>query len=162
MKKYILIFTAAAFYCSCANSKHEETNADTDSTRTDTVEDATKVEEKQDMPVEKKCYAWINKKDTITLTIEKAGNVVTGNLDYSWFEKDSNHGTIKGEMKGDTLFADYTFMAEGMESVRQVFFIQKGNDLVEGQPDYEKNPEGPYKGKDVMFKGTTLKPVDCK
>jgi hypothetical protein len=35
-------------------------------------------------------------------------------------------------MHGDTLFATYTFFAEGTQSVRDVAFLKKGADLEEG------------------------------
>ena len=35
-------------------------------------------------------------------------------------------------MKGDILVADYTFMSEGVQSVRQVAFRQQGNSFIEG------------------------------
>ncbi len=66
------------------------------------------------------------------------GNLVTGELVYDYFEKDKNTGTIKGEMKGDTLFAEYIFMSEGINSVREVAFLQKGDDLIEGYGDVEE------------------------
>ena len=66
------------------------------------------------------------------MNIIKDNNIVTGNLTYDYYEKDKNKGTIKGELKSDTLFADYTFMSEGIESVREVVFINTAGGWVEG------------------------------
>jgi hypothetical protein len=51
---------------------------------------------------------------------------------YHYFEKDRNTGTLKGQMNGDTLFATYTFMSEGKESVRNVAFLKTENEMKEG------------------------------
>ncbi len=68
----------------------------------------------------------------------QTGNLVTGELVYDYFEKDKNTGTIKGEMKGDTLFAEYMFMSEGINSVREVAFLKKGDSWIEGYGDVEE------------------------
>lgn len=81
---------------------------------------------------EQNCYAYIKNKDTATLTTMRSGHIVTGELRYQLFEKDSNAGSIKGEMRGDTLVADYTFKSEGKNSIRQVAFLQKDGKLAEG------------------------------
>lgn len=78
------------------------------------------------------CYASIEGKDTLSIRIETLGNDVRGQLSYNFFEKDDNEGTFKGEMHGDTLIADYTFQSEGVESVRQVVFLQENGGFVEG------------------------------
>ena len=92
----------------------------------------TKVEEGM---AQNTCYRSIFKRDTVTLQFEVNNNIVTGNLVYNLFEKDKNSGVITGQMKGDTLLVEYTFMSEGMNSVREVAFLKKGNNLVEGYDD---------------------------
>jgi len=78
------------------------------------------------------CYTYIKNRDTASLTTLMSGHIVTGELTYKLFEKDSNKGSIKGEMRGDTLFADYQFNSEGRQSIREVAFLQKDGKLVEG------------------------------
>lgn len=78
------------------------------------------------------CYASIAGNDTLSLRMELLGNDVTGELSYNLFGKDGNEGTIRGEMHGDTLIADYTFTSEGIESVRQVVFLRENDGFVEG------------------------------
>lgn len=128
--------------------------------RTDTVADATDVE-KEKVEIVRNCYAWIKGKDTIALSLERTGNMVTGEMNYLWNEKDSNHGTVKGEVRGDTLVLDYTFMAEGMESVRKEFLLKQGEGYVIGQIDYGHDQE-PYQAKNARYKGEMLKKIDCK
>ena len=115
----------------------------------------------------KECYQAILKKDTISLTLNiKNGQLSSGNLSYNFFEKDKNVGTIVGDFKGDTLTANYTFMSEGVSSVRQVAFLKKGNIYVEGYGDVVIDNKGKVTFKDtkqLKFDGkTVLSKVDCK
>lgn len=89
----------------------------------------TKVEEPV---VQNARYRSIFNRDTVTLHLEVNNNKVTGNMVYNLFEKDKNSGVIAGQMKGDTLLAEYTFMSEGLNSVREVAFLKKENNLIEG------------------------------
>ena len=93
-----------------------------------------------------------------------AGNLVTGNLTYKLFQKDKNEGTLQGTIKGDTLIADYKFMSEGTESVREVAFLKKGNDFIEGYgAAEEKNGGMIFKNANTInySSNVILKPVEC-
>ncbi|SFG94095.1 hypothetical protein [Pedobacter insulae] len=90
------------------------------------------VDHKTPSTTKQSCYAYFNNKDTASLTIITSGHVITGELSYRLFEKDGNKGTMKGEMRGDTLVADYLFDSEGRQSTRQVAFLKKGGKLLEG------------------------------
>ncbi len=83
------------------------------------------------------CYGYKTAKVTISLQARTIGDSVTGTLIYNYAEKDDNTGTFKGTFSGDTLFADYTFTSEGMETVREVAFIRNGDKLKEGYGDVE-------------------------
>ncbi|MCW3115193.1 MAG: hypothetical protein JWR18_3589 [Segetibacter sp.] len=83
------------------------------------------------------CYQYANTKDTITLKLVHIGEAITGTLVYNIYEKDKNKGTIQGKMEGDVLVANYTFMSEGITSVRQVAFKMNGNDFIEGYGETE-------------------------
>lgn len=111
------------------------------------------------------CYILENKKDTVSLKIIIDKNKVSGDLLYQYSEKDRNTGTIQGEMKGDTLFATYTFMSEGKESKRDVVFIKNGDELMEGyaiinsttgEPDFTNHSEIKFDDKFI------LKKSDCQ
>ena len=110
------------------------------------------------------CYAYTANKDTITLRLTVTGAAVTGELAYKLFEKDKNTGTIQGGMKGDTLLADYTFMSEGTESVRQVAFLRGGDTFTEGYAAVRQEGSRMVfeKTGDLKFNGNTaLKKVSC-
>ncbi|HEV8080223.1 MAG TPA: hypothetical protein VGP43_05900 [Chitinophagaceae bacterium] len=110
------------------------------------------------------CYAMITGKDKVLLHITITENKVTGDLTYSFSEKDKNSGTINGQMKGDTLNADYKFMSEGKVSDRQVLFLKNGDQFTEGygkvnlttgQPDFTDKAA-------IKFEGNViLKKTDC-
>jgi len=86
------------------------------------------------------CYSYTNKKDSVLLHANVGDSAVTGNLYYNFYEKDKNNGTITGKMKGDTLLADYTFMSEGKQSVREVAFLLTDSTAKEGYGEMiEKN-----------------------
>lgn len=97
---------------------------------------------------EQTCYAYVKGKDTAQLKLITTGIVSTGELNYKWFEKDKNMGSIEGEMHGDTLVANYTFNSEGQQSVRQVVFLKKGNQFLEGFGDVEEK-DGKVRYKDL-------------
>jgi hypothetical protein len=112
------------------------------------------------------CYQYIKNKDTASLKINIEGEELTGNLNYNLFEKDRNSGTIAGEMKGDTIIAEYTFDSEGMRSVREVVFVKRADGNI-----YEGTGEVMEKGGKMVFKDrSTLKfslamvftKTDCK
>ena len=89
---------------------------------------------------------------------------VNGKLSYNITGKDKNEGTLIGNMKGDTLIADYTFMSEGVSSVREVVFLQKDGTLIEGYGDVvDANNKVTFKDKKKLkFDAkNTLTKSDC-
>lgn len=109
------------------------------------------------------CYTFKNDKMLVTLHTDVVGTKVTGHLSYNYAEKDDNSGTIVGEYKGDKLFADYKFVSEGSESVREVSFIKTGNILIEGYGDVEENGgKVTFKNKDgLTYNGSNLAETPC-
>ena len=73
---------------------------------------------------------------------------MTGELVYRLYEKDRNQGSLAGQLKGDTLLAEYRFQSEGSQSVRQVAFLKKGDAYLEGFGEVEER-EGKTVFKDV-------------
>lgn len=100
------------------------------------------------------------KKDTILMNLTMKGNqMLSGKLIYNFYEKDKNEGTLIGELKGDTLLADYTFMSEGISFVRQVVFLKKGNTYIEGYGDVIEEASGKVAFKDrkqLKFDGKSI------
>ena len=144
MKRSFLLLTAVVGILGACNSESSN-NKTTDSTEIiaeDTTFTATKAADQQGQ----NCYAYTKNKDTVTMTLDVNGEEYTGKLNYKLFEKDKNNGTFAGEMKGDTLIAEYTFDSEGMRSVREIVFLKKDGQFHEGFGEITE------KGSKVMFK----------
>lgn len=94
------------------------------------------------------CYAGSSGRDTIVLSLTITGDNIIGSLNYNFYEKDRSHGSVSGRTAGDTLIADYIFTSEGLQSIRQVAFLKKGNTLTEGHGDMEE------KNGKMVFKNT--------
>lgn len=88
--------------------------------------------------VSESCFSYFKDNNKVLMHITIVDNLVSGDLLYEYAEKDKNIGKIKGEMIGDTLFADYTFKSEGINSVREVAFLKKGDIWIEGYGDVEE------------------------
>jgi len=122
--KVIIFLILASLSASCNSQKN-----DADKTASQ------QVSTKEASPIN--CYSYATATDTIILKVIHVGSSITGTLVYSLKEKDKNKGTIQGNMRGDLLVADYTFMSEGIQSTRQVAFKKEGNSFVEGYGDFK-------------------------
>jgi hypothetical protein len=144
MKQKVFIVIAFVVLLSC-NGNPEKTitynKVTTDSVATEKINTCTETSE---------CYINKKNKDSMGLTLTIKNNLVTGNMNYQIMGKDKNKGTLQGEMRGDTLFADYTFWSEGIQSVRQVAYLKKDSSLLEGYGDVEE------KGNKIVFKNTSV------
>lgn len=110
------------------------------------------------------CYTFATKKDTAFLHLNVTDDIVSGDLEYHFFEKDSNKGRIKGKMIGDSLIADYTFSSEGTTSTREVVMIKKDNSFIEGFGDVKEldNKISFVNRTKLSFKnGLTFKKTNC-
>jgi hypothetical protein len=161
MKKFILTFVAASALLAACNNE-EKTVATADSTvviPTDTT--VAKTPE----PFRDGCYAYVKNRDTASLTLRLAGEEITGDLSYKLFEKDSNKGTIAGEIKGDTIIAEYDFNSEGTRSIREIVFLKKDGKLYEGFGEVEtKGMKTVFKNRaDLKFEESIVfDSTDCK
>lgn len=111
-----------------------------------------------------RCYAYASAQDTIRLTLSGTGAEVTGTLVYQLKEKDRNTGTLSGQLRGDTLFAEYTFWSEGLESVREVAFLIRNDRAVEGYGTVtEQNGKVRFSDRRALTFGSgfALIPTDC-
>jgi len=107
------------------------------------------------------CYGYYTDKDSVFLKLTFKDNEVTGDLTYKLYEKDKNKGTLQGVVHGDTLFATYQFTSEGQASVRDVAFLKKGNELVEGFAPMDESGTHFKNRNDLDFTGIVLQPDSC-
>lgn len=125
------------FLTSCAGNKEKDPEvADTNIAKETTIH----------------CYQKITGNDTMLLTVNKTGQKVTGVLIYDFFEKDRSDGMFSGQLYGDTLIAEYTYKSEGKESARDIAFLLKEIDAVEGY--------GVAEEKNGIFKFTDRTKID--
>lgn len=112
------------------------------------------------------CYASTANNSIIELSFNvNSHQEVNGKLHYEISGKDKNDGTIVGNMKGDTLIADYTFMSEGVSSVREVAFLKREGTFIEGYGDVvTANDKVSFKDKSKLKfdQKTILSSVACK
>ncbi|MCK0158891.1 hypothetical protein MWU65_17015 [Cellulophaga sp. F20128] len=85
------------------------------------------------------CYSFNGNNNTIILEITNLRNGVNGDLTYIFEGKDNRSGTLIGKVTGDKLFGEYTFMSEGVESIREVAFLIKDGQLIEGYGELNEN-----------------------
>lgn len=111
------------------------------------------------------CYRMTLKKDTANLNLTVKDSTVTGDLQYHWHERDSNDGTIKGVLRNDMIYADYTFRSEGVTSVREVVFKIQDSILLQGYgPITDKNGKMVFQNKEKLkFQANVpFKKVTCQ
>lgn len=112
------------------------------------------------------CYVSTANNSTVELSFNiNSMQEVNGKLIYIPYQKDKNEGIIVGSISGDTLIADYTFMSEGVSSVREVAFLKKDGTYIEGFGDViESNGKFVFKDKTKLKFDlkNTLSKVECK
>ena len=140
MKKLLLLVFAYVICVKCKDVKHDNSNSDS------YVKESQK--EKDKISLKTGYYIYNDDKNFISLEITSVEkNIVKGKLIYSLWEKDKNAGSFTGHFDNDILIGHYIFTSEGKESVREVAFKLKGNQLLEGYG--ELNEEG------IAFKDIT-------
>ena len=115
-------------------------------------------------PQTTECYSFVKDKDSITLKLVLNDSLVSGDLNYNFFEKDRNTGSITGKLTGDTIIAEYYFMSEGLQSSREVAFLRKGDSMLEGFGGVEDiNGKTVFKDRATLTFDTVnvLTKVDC-
>ncbi len=149
-KKLIVLLLPVFIATACNNSENEKSNPD-----------SINVDESKSSTTN--CYLYTSQKDTVYLKLISDGDNVNGTLIYNYWEKDKNTGTIKGKIKNNFLIADYTFMSEGMESVRQVVFKMENGFVTEGYGDVLLNDAANFQNiNSLEFPGTMkLIETDC-
>ncbi|OAD90320.1 hypothetical protein A7A78_07175 [Aequorivita soesokkakensis] len=159
MKKYLLVFTILSII-SITSCKNEIKNGDSEVMA---PEDSNVLGNDVNTP-QIACYKYTSAKDTVLIQMERMNDEVAGTLSYNYYEKDKNDGTFEGKIVGDTLFATYTFGAEGKTSVREIMFIEKGNKLIEGFGEVEEIDGKMKFKKNTKFNFNSLMPlaqIDC-
>ncbi len=154
LKGYLIIFITCLLGPGCKNKiKTEEVAVTADTTA---MENADKKEAGS-------CYLAITGMDSILMHIVIENTAVAGHLHYRFSEKDKSGGNLFGIMRGDTLVADYKFIAEGMESEREVAFLKRGEEFIEGYGEVEeKDGRVVFRNlSSLKFEGKPMQLTDC-
>ena len=160
MKKLILSALIVSMTTSC-DKKSTETIA------TSEPLDSLSVLPETNEPIESStlqtCYLQATGKDSVFVTLEDNLGTIIGKMRYKNFEKDSSSGDIVGSQNGDTLKLNYTFEAEGKISEREIYFLRKGENIVEGIGEHTTvGAQSKYTNPSALkYEGNTLKQVDC-
>src|SRR5690606_22746410 len=79
------------------------------------------------------CYLATIGKDSAFLKITVSDSTkISGELQYKFHEKDQTIGEISGEISSDTLTVMYTFSSEGKKSEREITFLIRDEQVIEG------------------------------
>lgn len=155
MKKLALLTFALITIVACKN----DTKSDN---QTEIAQENTSIEIAPKTTLKTGCYEYNSNGNNITMEITEVNDKVMANLNIAYAEKDVNQGKFVGTLNGDKLIGTYTFNSEGTESSREMAFLVKDDQLIEGYGDL--NEDG-TKFKDVnTVKYTSTMPltkVDC-
>lgn len=156
MKRYVFVATLCTLALSCEKK--------TDSTVQDVNRDSLTINE-SDIEVEAiphSCWLEAKGNDSLFAMIDDNLGTVTGKLKYQNYQKDSSSGDINGISSGDTLKVDYIFQSEGVTSTREIWFLKKNGNLIEGIGDYDESGERYKDPKNIKFEGGhSLAPAEC-
>lgn len=155
MKKLALLTLALVTIVACKNNTKTENESVT--------KEENAAEEVAENPIlETSCYEYNSDGNTIKMEITDINERITGNLSIAYAEKDSNQGKFVGNLNGDKLIGTYTFNAEGKESSRELAFLVKDNQIIEGYGELVENGTKFKDTSSIKYSSSMpLKKVDC-
>ena len=164
---YLRIAVFAVILLACNNAEESAGSTLKDSVASTQPYGPDSNEQDKNLPsvrFEEACFMQVVKKDTIVLHLQKNGNKLSGRLNFDNYQKDGSSGTVEGIQEGEILKLIYSFSSEGMNSVMEVFFRKKGNDLVRGVGEMTAKNDTVYfvqPGQVTYPENAVLKKVDC-
>jgi hypothetical protein len=157
MKKIGIVLVVVIISLSC-NKKLENTDI------SDVNEDSQVVNSINSDIVEipESCYFDDLKNDSIYLHINNNIGTITGKLRYKNGKKEKTTGDVMGFIDGDTLKLDYMFTENGVQTSKEIWFLNKNEKLVEGIGNHDEF--GSYSNpKKIVFEGGhSLESANCK
>lgn len=153
MKKFIILSLIALTMANCKNNKESKGLVE---------ETKPVVTEKPASLLQTGCYTYNADNNSINFEITSVGEEITGALTYALDGKDTNTGTFKGQLSGNKLVGIYTFGSEGVESTREVAFMIKDDQLIEGYGELNESGNA-FKDKNSISYTSTmpLTKTDC-
>ncbi len=157
MKKLALIIFVAL--TACQSKKTETEMTDTTSVMSaDTVATATKLSTDETL-----CFELKEGKDITTVKLIIKGDEITGEMNWTPWEKDGAVGTLKGKKVGNEIVVDYDYMIEGSNQSEEKIFKIDGDKLLIKEGELIEGKDGKLVMKDpvkAVFKETLVK-VKC-
>ena len=141
MKKIIVALLLITAFVSCKPKEKKEEDKTSEETKEEVIEVASPPS------LQVGCYSYDENGSKVVLEITEINDSIMGNLNYAFKEKDANTGTFSGVLKDSVLIGNYSFMSEGMVSSREVAFLVKENQLIEGFGELDETGTG-FKDKD--------------
>lgn len=162
IKSSVYILVLIAITTACNNPKGTKVSLDNiDSVGSESTDTIRKTSVKL-----QPCYLATIGKDSAFLKISVSDSTqISGELHYKFRERDNTYGEFKGVRRNDTLTIDYDYLAEGVKSVREITFLVRDEQIIEGIGDYkEENRKQVYQNKaqiDYTGKSFVFLPSEC-
>ncbi|TDQ30184.1 hypothetical protein [Tenacibaculum caenipelagi] len=153
MKKILVLFLVTAVAISC---KKKESKNDT------TKESKEAIAETPTTLLQVGCYEYNKDENLISIEIIEIDDTIKGTIEYALAEKDANIGTFIGILNNDKLIGTYTFISEGTESAREIAFMVKDNQLIEGFGELNETGNAFKDKNNISYTSTMpLTKIDC-
>lgn len=153
MKKILILFLVTTLTTSCKKEKYK--NDVTKESKEVVVETPTTL-------LQIGCYEYNKEGNQILFKITEIGNTIKGAINYVLAEKDANTGTFSGTLTDNKLIGIYTFSSEGTESTREVAFMVKDDQLIEGFGELNKTGNAFKNKNNISYTSTMpLTKTDC-
>ncbi|MBK7869289.1 MAG: hypothetical protein IPJ74_00725 [Saprospiraceae bacterium] len=154
MKKLILIITlgTAALLNAC-QQKSSNTSEQSADAPAQSIADGTH------------CFEYRVGQDVTSVQLVLNGSNVSGEMNWTPFEKDGGYGTLKGMRMGDEIVAVWSYTIEGSSQSEEVHFKIEGDQLMRKVGELEDpNFDGNLKLKDpaTATYSETYTKVDCQ
>jgi hypothetical protein len=111
------------------------------------------------------CYLYVKNRDSLLADLVQNEKEISGTLFFNNYQIDGSSGTVKGILDNEVLKLKYTFFAEGMNSVMDVYFkVNNDSSLIRGTGNMETKGDTAYfiNPEAVVFPNeTVLKKIDC-
>lgn len=145
MKKIALLLLSTITIIACKSKTDETQTVDSTAAITaDTVATATKPVSAE----ETLCFEHKEGKDNTTVKLVINGDAVTGEMNWTPWEKDGAVGSLKGKKVGDEIFVDYDYVIEGSNQSEEKIFKIEGDKLLEKSGELVDGKDGKLVMKD--------------
>ncbi|OKS88481.1 hypothetical protein [Mucilaginibacter polytrichastri] len=125
MKLIILCCVAALGIVSCSSNTVKQAKTDTVIAGDTLAKAATTAQTNHTPTVSSLCFLRTEGKtnqDSTSIELVIKGDVVSGQMTWMPYQKDSRKGVLAGTIKGDTIQAKWSFMQEGMNDTLNLKF----------------------------------------